>query len=157
VRRAELPVIALIGTLITAGDSLHATASTERLVRVVAVFSELYAVVTIAPAWVLHERLELRRQIGITTSISDVVALPPLGERSVQDKPEAHPERTPRGAVHATVAMSLDVRATANRDVTHSYREGRPASVSIEDDRTLACFGDCGRLAGAARNAPFGV
>jgi drug/metabolite transporter (DMT)-like permease len=48
VRRSELPVLALIGLLIIAADSLYAVASTEGLLSVVVVLSSLYPAVTIA-------------------------------------------------------------------------------------------------------------
>jgi drug/metabolite transporter (DMT)-like permease len=77
VRRAELPVLALIGVLIIGADSLYAVASTEGLLSVVVVLlSSLYPAVTIAPARVyLHERLQRLKQVGVAGALCGAVAI----------------------------------------------------------------------------------
>jgi drug/metabolite transporter (DMT)-like permease len=76
VQPTELPVLALIGVLIIAADSMYAIASTEGLLSVVAVLSSLYPVVTIALArFYLQERLQLRQQLGAAASVSGVVLI----------------------------------------------------------------------------------
>lgn len=76
VRRAELPVLALIGLLIIGADSLYAVASTEGLLSVVVVLSSLYPAVTIALARVyLHERLERLQQVGVAAALCGAVAI----------------------------------------------------------------------------------
>jgi uncharacterized membrane protein len=76
VRRDDLPVIAFIGVLVIAGDSMYATASTHGLLSVVAVLSTLYPVVTIALARLyLKERIERIQQIGIAVVLCGVVAI----------------------------------------------------------------------------------
>jgi drug/metabolite transporter (DMT)-like permease len=77
VRSADVPVIALIGVLIIAGDAMYAVASTRGLLTVVAVLGELYTLVTLALARIyLDERLEQRRQqLGIATSLLGVLAV----------------------------------------------------------------------------------
>ncbi|MGH2955421.1 MAG: EamA family transporter [Solirubrobacterales bacterium] len=75
-RRSDVPVIALIGVVVIAGDSMYATASTHGLLSVVAVLSTLYPIVTIALARAfLAERIERRQWIGITMCLSGVVAI----------------------------------------------------------------------------------
>jgi drug/metabolite transporter (DMT)-like permease len=72
----DLPVLALIGLLIVAADSMYAAASTEGLLSVVAVLSSLYPVVTIALArFVLGERLTGPQQVGVAAVLSGVVAI----------------------------------------------------------------------------------
>jgi drug/metabolite transporter (DMT)-like permease len=74
--RADLPVIAGIGVLVIAGDSMYATASTHGLLSVVAVLSTLYPVVTIALARAfLNERVELQQRIGIGMCLCGVVPI----------------------------------------------------------------------------------
>jgi drug/metabolite transporter (DMT)-like permease len=76
VRRAELPVLALIGVLIIDADSLYAVASTEGLLSVVVVLSSLYPAVTIALARVyLHERLQRLQQVGVGAALCGAVAI----------------------------------------------------------------------------------
>ena len=76
IRRAELPVLALIGLLIIGADSLYAVASTEGLLSVVVVLSSLYPAVTIALARVyLHERLRRLQQVGVVAALCGAVAI----------------------------------------------------------------------------------
>jgi drug/metabolite transporter (DMT)-like permease len=76
VPRAELPVLALIGVLIIAADSMYAVASTEGLLSVVAVLSSLYPVVTIALArYFLQERLEGHQGVGAAVALAGAVAI----------------------------------------------------------------------------------
>jgi drug/metabolite transporter (DMT)-like permease len=77
VKGADVPVIALIGMLIIAGDAMYAVASTQGLLTVVAVLGELYTLVTLALARIyLNERLEQRQQqLGIATSLLGVLAV----------------------------------------------------------------------------------
>jgi drug/metabolite transporter (DMT)-like permease len=75
-RRADLPVIAGIGVLIIAGDSMYATASTHGLLSIVAVLSTLYPVVTIALARAfIGEQVEHRQSAGIAMCMGGVVAI----------------------------------------------------------------------------------
>jgi drug/metabolite transporter (DMT)-like permease len=76
VRAADLPVLAAIGVLIIAADTLYAASSTKGLLGVVAVLSALYPVVTIALArFFLGERLERVQQVGIAAVLCGVVAI----------------------------------------------------------------------------------
>jgi drug/metabolite transporter (DMT)-like permease len=76
VRRTELPVIAVIGALIVAADSMYATASTLGLLGIVAVLGSLHTVVTIALARiVLKERLYLLQRVGVAVTLAAVVAI----------------------------------------------------------------------------------
>jgi drug/metabolite transporter (DMT)-like permease len=76
VRRAELPVLVLIGLLIIGADALYAVASTEGLLSVVVVLSSLYPAVTIALARVyLHERLERLQQVGVAAARGGALAI----------------------------------------------------------------------------------
>jgi drug/metabolite transporter (DMT)-like permease len=76
VRRSDLPVIASIGVLVIAADSMYATATTHGLLSVVAVLSTLYPVVTIALARAyLNERIERAQQLGIAMTLCGVVAI----------------------------------------------------------------------------------
>jgi drug/metabolite transporter (DMT)-like permease len=76
VRRAELPVLVLIGMLIIAADSMYGVASTEGLLSVVAVLSSLYPVVTIGLArFYLHERLRKLQQAGAAAALCGAVAI----------------------------------------------------------------------------------
>jgi drug/metabolite transporter (DMT)-like permease len=76
VRRSDLPVIASIGVLVIAADSMYATATTHGLLSVVAVLSTLYPVVTIALARAyLQERIERAQQLGIAMTLCGVVAI----------------------------------------------------------------------------------
>jgi drug/metabolite transporter (DMT)-like permease len=76
VRRSDLPVIAAIGVLVIAADSMYATATTHGLLSVVAVLSTLYPVVTIALARAyLQERIERAQQLGIAMTLCGVVAI----------------------------------------------------------------------------------
>jgi drug/metabolite transporter (DMT)-like permease len=75
-RRSDLPVIASIGVLVIAADSMYATATTHGLLSVVAVLSTLYPVVTIALARAyLNERIERAQQVGIAMTLCGVVAI----------------------------------------------------------------------------------
>jgi drug/metabolite transporter (DMT)-like permease len=79
VRASELPVLALIGSLIVVADGLYAVASTEGLLSVVAVLSSLYPVVTIALARVyLNERVEGLQQVGVAVALGGVVVISAL-------------------------------------------------------------------------------
>jgi uncharacterized membrane protein len=63
-------------TLIIAGDSMYATASTHGLLSVVAVMSTLYPVVTIALARAfIGERIERQQSAGIAMCMGGVVAI----------------------------------------------------------------------------------
>jgi drug/metabolite transporter (DMT)-like permease len=76
VRRNNLPVLAGIGMLMTAGDVLYATATTLGLLGVVAVLAALHSVVTIGLARVvLHERVAGWQQLGIAGCLSGVAVL----------------------------------------------------------------------------------
>ena len=67
----ELPVLAGIGALIVAADSLYAIASTKGLLSVVAVLSSLYPVVTIALARLyLNERLGGVQRLGVPAALA---------------------------------------------------------------------------------------
>ena len=75
-RARDFPVVALVGLLIVAADSMYAAASTEGLLSVIAVLSSLYPVVTIALARiVLGERLSGPQRIGVAAVLSGVVAI----------------------------------------------------------------------------------
>jgi drug/metabolite transporter (DMT)-like permease len=76
VPQGELPVLALIGVLIIAADSMYALATTEGLLSVVAVLSSLYPVVTIALArYYLQERLRANQKVGATAALCGAVAI----------------------------------------------------------------------------------
>jgi drug/metabolite transporter (DMT)-like permease len=76
VRRADLPVLALIGCLVVGADSMYAVASTKGLLSVVAVLSSLYPVVTIALArCYLHERLRPHQHVGVAAALCGAVAI----------------------------------------------------------------------------------
>jgi drug/metabolite transporter (DMT)-like permease len=76
VRRAELPVLVLIGLLVIGADSLYAVATTEGLLSVVVVLSSLYPAVTIALARAyLDERLERLQQVGVVAALCGAVAI----------------------------------------------------------------------------------
>ena len=76
VRRAELPVLVLIGLLIIGADSLYAVATTEGLLSVVVVLSSLYPAVTIALARVyLNERLQRLQRVGVAAALGGAVAI----------------------------------------------------------------------------------
>jgi drug/metabolite transporter (DMT)-like permease len=71
VEARELPVLAGIGALIVAADSLYAVASTKGLLSVVAVLSSLYPVVTIALARLyLQERLDGVQRLGVSAALA---------------------------------------------------------------------------------------
>ena len=75
-RRADVPVIALIGVLVIAADAMYATASTHGLLSVVAVLSTLYPIVTIALARAfLGEHVERRQWLGIGLCMCGIVAI----------------------------------------------------------------------------------
>lgn len=75
-RRNDLPVLAGIGMLATAGDVMYATATTLGLLGVVAVLAALHSVVTIGLARVvLHERVAAWQQLGIAGCLSGVAVL----------------------------------------------------------------------------------
>lgn len=76
VRRADIPVIAAIGVLVLAGDSMYAVASTVGLLGVVAVLSALHPVVTITLARIyLDERIARVQLYGIAATVVGVVAI----------------------------------------------------------------------------------
>jgi len=76
VRARDLPVLALIGGLIVASDSMYAVASTVGLLGVVAVLSALHPVVTVGLARVyLHEPIERIQYLGIAICMCGVVAI----------------------------------------------------------------------------------
>jgi drug/metabolite transporter (DMT)-like permease len=76
VRRADLPVLALIGVLVVGADSMYAVASTKGLLSVVAVLSSLYPVVTIGLArCYLRERLHPHQHIGVAAALGGAVAI----------------------------------------------------------------------------------
>ena len=75
-RRGDLGVIAVIGVVVIAGDSMYATATTHGLLSVVAVLSTMYPVVTIALARIhLKERIERIQRIGIAAVLAGAVAI----------------------------------------------------------------------------------
>jgi drug/metabolite transporter (DMT)-like permease len=75
-RRADLPLLALIGVLVVGADSMYAVASTKGLLSVVAVLSSLYPVVTIGLArCYLHERLRPHQQVGVAAALGGAVAI----------------------------------------------------------------------------------
>jgi drug/metabolite transporter (DMT)-like permease len=76
VRRPDLPVLAAIGVLIIAADSMYAIATTHGLLSIVAVLSTLYPVVTIALArQYLDERITGPQLTGIAACLSGAVAI----------------------------------------------------------------------------------
>jgi drug/metabolite transporter (DMT)-like permease len=76
VRRADLPVLALIGALVVGADSMYAVASTKGLLSVVSVLSSLYPVVTIGLArCYLRERLRPHQRIGVAAALSGAVTI----------------------------------------------------------------------------------
>jgi drug/metabolite transporter (DMT)-like permease len=76
VRPTQLPVVAGIGVLIIAADSMYATATTHGLLSVVAVLSTLYPVVTLALARLyLEERIASYQAAGIAACLSGAVAI----------------------------------------------------------------------------------
>lgn len=76
VRPAELPVLAGIGALLVAADSLYALASTRGLLGVVAVLAALHTVVTMGLARVhLHERVERLQRVGVAVCLCGVLAI----------------------------------------------------------------------------------
>jgi drug/metabolite transporter (DMT)-like permease len=71
ISRRELPVLALIGVLILAADTLYSLATREGLLSVVSVLGSLYPVVTIALARVyLKERIEPMQQVGVAVTLA---------------------------------------------------------------------------------------
>jgi drug/metabolite transporter (DMT)-like permease len=75
-RRPDLPVVAGIGVLIIAADSMYAIASTHGLLSVVAALSTLYPVVTIVLArQFLDERIAGHQATGIAACLSGAVAI----------------------------------------------------------------------------------
>ena len=76
ITRRDLPVLALIGSLMVGADALYATASTAGLLSAVAALSSLYPIVTIALARVyLHERLERAQQLGAGLALFGAAAI----------------------------------------------------------------------------------
>jgi drug/metabolite transporter (DMT)-like permease len=74
--RADLPVIAGMGVLIVAADTMYTAASTHGLVGVVAVLGSLHTVVTLGLARVfLRERLTRPQQAGVATSFLGVLVI----------------------------------------------------------------------------------
>jgi drug/metabolite transporter (DMT)-like permease len=76
VRKADLPVMAVIGVLIVAADSMYATATTLGLLGVAAVLGSLHTIVTIGLAQIwLGERLERMQRIGVAVVLCGVLAI----------------------------------------------------------------------------------
>jgi drug/metabolite transporter (DMT)-like permease len=74
--RADLGVLALIGTLDMTANALFAWAATEGLVSVVAVLGSLYPMVTFALAHiVLGERIQRPQQVGVAGTIAGVALI----------------------------------------------------------------------------------
>lgn len=75
-RRADLPLLVLIGLLIVAADAMYATATTIGLLGVVAVIGALHTVVTVALArLVLDERMERLQRYGVAACIAGVLII----------------------------------------------------------------------------------
>jgi drug/metabolite transporter (DMT)-like permease len=76
ISRRELPVLALIGVLILAADTLYSLATREGLLSVVSVLGSLYPVVTIALARIyLKERIEPMQQVGVAVTLAGAVLI----------------------------------------------------------------------------------
>jgi drug/metabolite transporter (DMT)-like permease len=76
VGRRDLVVVAAIGLLVIAADSMYATPSTHGVLGVVAALSTLYPIVAIALARVyLNEAVGSRQQVGAATCMAGVVAI----------------------------------------------------------------------------------
>jgi len=76
VKRADVPVLMLIGALILGADAMYALASTRGLLSVVAVLSSLYPVVTVTLAHrYLNERIERPQLRGIAVAFAGAAAL----------------------------------------------------------------------------------
>lgn len=75
-RRADLPLLLLIGVLIVAADAMYATATTLGLLGIVAVLGALHTVVTIGLARLfLRERIARWQQFGIAACIAGVLII----------------------------------------------------------------------------------
>jgi drug/metabolite transporter (DMT)-like permease len=73
IRRPDLPVLALVGTLDIAANAMFAIASTKGLVSVVAVLGSLYPLTTVGlAAVVLGERPHRLAQAGVATALLGV-------------------------------------------------------------------------------------
>lgn len=76
VAHGDLPVLALIGTLIVGADSMYAIATTHGRLAVVAVLSSLYPLVTIGLARLyLHEHLAALQRIGVAICLCGSAAI----------------------------------------------------------------------------------
>lgn len=75
-RRADLPVLAVIGLSDVGANGTFAVASQSDLVSVTAVLASLYPVMTALLAWRVHgERLRTVQLVGVTAALSGVVLL----------------------------------------------------------------------------------
>lgn len=75
-RRADIPLLATVGTLDIGANALFAIASTEGLVSLVSVLGSLYPLTTVAlAAVVLGERPHRVARIGIATALTGVVLI----------------------------------------------------------------------------------
>jgi drug/metabolite transporter (DMT)-like permease len=75
-RRADLPVLASIGVLDTAGNVFFAAASAKGLVSVVSILASLYPVVTVLLARaILHERVHRSQELGIALALAGIVLI----------------------------------------------------------------------------------
>jgi len=76
VRRADLPVLVLIGVGDVLGNVLFASAASRGLVSLVSVLSSLYPVITVALAWlVVRERLAGSQWLGVAAVLLGVAAI----------------------------------------------------------------------------------
>jgi len=76
VRRDDVPVLALVGTLDISANALFAVASTEGLVSLVSVLGSLYPLTTVGlAAVVLGERPHRVAQVGVVTALAGVVLI----------------------------------------------------------------------------------
>jgi drug/metabolite transporter (DMT)-like permease len=75
-RRADLPVLASIGVLDTAGNVFFAAASAKGIVSVVSILASLYPVVTVLLARaILHERVHRSQELGIALALAGIVLI----------------------------------------------------------------------------------
>lgn len=76
VRRADLPLLALIGVADAAANGAYAVASRSSLVSVAAVLASLYPIVTVVLAYRVHaERLRSVQVVGVVVALTGVVLL----------------------------------------------------------------------------------
>ena len=74
--RADLPTLAAIGILDTAGNAFLAAATSVGLISVVSVLSSLYPVVTVALAWIyLREHVRAVQRVGVALALAGVVVI----------------------------------------------------------------------------------